>query len=66
LLLFSAEEELKGEERADRRDLYELASGERERHIIPGNHYTILTQPQVQLIAKRLRARLDTFQQRIP
>jgi hypothetical protein len=30
LLLFSAEEELEDEERADRRDLYELASGERK------------------------------------
>jgi thioesterase domain-containing protein len=66
LLLFYAEEELEGEERADRLDLYELARGEQERYSIPGNHYTILTQPRVQLVAERLRARLDTIQQRIP
>jgi amino acid adenylation domain-containing protein len=32
-----------------------LAAGSLETHIIPGNHYTMLTQPNVQILAKLLK-----------
>jgi thioesterase domain-containing protein len=65
LLLCYAEEGPEGERKADWLDLHNLMSGERERYIVPGNHYTMLAQPRVQLVAERLKARLDTIQQRL-
>jgi amino acid adenylation domain-containing protein len=43
----------------------ELSAGGVEVHVVPGNHYTMLRQPHVQVLAARLRACLDEAQRMV-
>lgn len=62
VVLFQSSEQSEEDRRNSTMNWIKLAAGGVEIHVIPGNHYTIVRRPHVQILAQRLKIHLDEAQ----